>query len=90
MTRLLIAAAVFLLLAGPWLAAEAGIPPLLAVLAGVACGVAAAMRGAQPLPAGSGAAPSPGADADARQLANHVVDYAPVRGKGITDLGGAA
>lgn len=87
MTKLLIAAAAFLLLGLPWLA-EIGVPPLLAALAGVACGIAAVLRGAQPLPATSGA-PSPGADADA-QAVGQTISYRKHDGVGITDVGGAA
>lgn len=87
MTKLLIVAALFLLLGGPWLA-EVGIPPLLAALAGVACGIAAVLRGAQPLPDVSDA-PSPGADADA-QAVGEKVSYSKNNGIGITDVGGAA
>ena len=88
MTKLLIAAALILLLGLPWLA-EAGIPPLLAALAGVACGIGAVLRGARPLPGGAGMAPSSGADADA-QAVGHKIDHAKHNGIGITDVGGAA
>lgn len=88
MTRILIVAALFLLLGMPWLA-EAGIPPLLAALAGVACGIAAVLRGARPLPGGAGMAPSRGADADA-QAVGHKINYSRNNGVGITDIGGAA
>lgn len=87
MTRLLIAAAAFLLLGLPWLA-QLGVPPLLAALAGVACGIAAVLRGAQPLPQASDA-PSPGADADA-QAVGHKISHRKHNGIGITDVGGAA
>jgi hypothetical protein len=87
MTKLLIAAAAFLLLGLPWLA-QIGIPPLLVALAGVACGIAAVLRGAQPLLAASDA-PSPGADADA-QAVGHTISHRKHNGIGITDAGGAA
>ena len=87
MTKVLIAAAAFLLLAGPLLAAEMGIPPLLAALAGVACGLAAAVRAAQPWPESAGA-PSPGAEIDA-QAVGQQIKYQN-NGIGITDVGGSA
>jgi len=87
MTKLLIAAAAFLLLGLPWLA-EIGIPPLLAALAGIACAIAAVLRGAQPLPAASDA-PSRGADADAQAVGEKIA-YRKHNGIGITDIGGAA
>jgi len=87
MTKLLIAAAALLLLGLPWLA-EIGIPPLLAALAGVACAIAAVLRGAQPLPQASDA-PSPRADVDAQAVGDNV-GYRKHDGIGITDIGGAA
>jgi hypothetical protein len=88
MTKLLIAAALILLLGLPWFA-EAGIPPLLVALAGVGCGIAAVLRGARPLPGDAGLAPSRGADADA-QAVGYKIDHAKRNGIGITDIGGAA
>jgi len=89
MNKLLWLIAAILIFFGPIAGVYLGIPPVLLPFLGIACGLAAIVRGAQPLPDGGGAA-SPGAQADAKILCNTTLDSSPRRGIGITDVGGAA
>ena len=89
MNKLLWLIAAILIFFGPIAGVYLGIPPVLLPFLGIACGLAAAVRGAQPLLHCDGA-PSPGAEADAKILCNTTVNYSRNSGIGITDVGGAA
>jgi hypothetical protein len=85
MNKLLWLIAVLLIFFGPIVGVYLGIHPGILPLSGIACGLAATVRGAQPLPDGDGAV-SPGAQADAKILSNTTLDSSPNRGIGITDV----
>jgi hypothetical protein len=89
MNKLLWLIAALLIFFGPIAGIYLGVHPGLLPILGIACGLAAIVRGAQPLPDGHGAA-SPGAQADAEILCNTTLDSSPHRGIGITDVGGTA
>jgi hypothetical protein len=89
MNKLLWLIATILTLFGPIVGAYLAINPGILPILGIVCGLAAIVRGAQPLPDGGGPA-SPGAQADAKILCNTTLDNSPDRGIGITDVGGAA
>ena len=85
----LLAVAAILIFFGPIVGVYLGMHPAILPFLGIACGLAAAVRGAQPLLHCDGA-PSPGAEADAKILCNATVNYSRNSGIGITDVGGAA
>jgi hypothetical protein len=89
MNKLLWLIAVLLIFFGPIGGVYLGIHPGILPFLGIVCGLAAIVRGAQPLPDGDGPA-SAGAQADAKILGNTTLDNSPKRGIGITDVGGAA
>jgi hypothetical protein len=89
MNKLLWLIATVLIFFGPIASVYLGIHPGILPFLGIICGLAAIVRGAQPLPDGDGAA-SAGAQADAKILCNTTLDSSPHRGIGITDVGGAA
>ena len=88
MIKLLVVAAI-LIFFGPIVGVYLGMHSAILPFLGIACGLAAAVRGAQPLLHSDGA-PSPGAEADAKILCNTTVNYSRNSGIGITDVGGAA
>jgi len=89
MNKLLWLIATILIFFGPIASVYLGIHPGILPLLGVVCGLAASVRGAQPLPDGDGETPA-GAQVDAKILCNTTLDSSPHRGIGITDVGGAA
>ena len=89
MNKLLWLIAAILIFFGPIAGVYLGIPPVLVPFLGIACGLVAIVRAAQPLPDAGGPA-SPGAQADAKVLCNTTLDSSPNRGIGITDVGGVA
>ena len=89
MNKLLWLIAALLIFFGPIAGVCLGMYPDILPLLGIVCGLAAIVRGAQPLPDGDGAA-SPGAQADAKILCNTTLDSSPHRGIGITNVEGAA
>ena len=89
MNKLLWLIAAVLIFFGPIAGVYLGIPPVIVPFLGIACGLAAIVRGTQPLPDADGPA-SAGAQADAKILCNTTLDSSPHRGIGITDVGGAA
>ena len=89
MNKVLWLIATFLIFFGPIVGVYLGIHPGMLPFLGIACGLAAIVRGAQPLPDGDGAA-SAGAQADAKILCDTTIDSSPDRSIGITDIGGAA
>ena len=91
MNKLLWLIAAILIFFVPIAGVYVGIPPVIVPFSpflGIACGLAALVRGAQPLPQADGPA-SPGAQADAKILSNTTLDNSPNRGIGIIDVGGA-
>jgi hypothetical protein len=87
MNKLLLLIAAILIFLGPIAGVYLGIPPVIVLFLpflGIAPGLAAVVRGAQPLPDADGPA-SPGAQADAKILCNTTLDSSPYRGIGITD-----
>jgi len=86
---MLLSVAAILIFFGPIVGVYLGVHPAILPFLGIACGLAAAVRGAQPLP-DRGGPPSAGAEADAKILCNTTVNYSPNSGIGITDIGGAA
>src|SRR5262249_6243101 len=87
--RKLLAVAAILIFFGPIVGVYLGMHPAILPFLGIACGLAAAVCGAQPMLHCNGA-PSPGAEADAKILCNTTVNYSRNSGIGITDVGGAA
>jgi hypothetical protein len=89
MSKLLLFLAAILIFLGPVAGVYLGIHPAILPFLGIVCGLAAAVRGAGPLPDFDDSAPSAGAEADAKILSKTTVEYSPKSGIGITDVGGA-
>lgn len=85
MNKLLWLIATILIFFGPIAGIYLGIHPGILPILGIVCGLAAIVRGAQPLPDGDGPA-SPAAEVDAKILCDTALDNSPRRGIGITML----